>query len=148
MPPTPRLETMCRIVRGPRLESLAEMPVRWAAPSIATGASRAAFMPLSLPRNAQLWLPAVLGSHAQQLFRRRHPDGPTHIFFCIADHFEPSHGTTDRDVERARVAAWVDGYPRLAGRFADADGRPPQHTFFFPEEDYRPELLDALAGLC
>ena len=42
----------------------------------------------------------------------------------------------------------MDGYPRLAERFADADGRPPQHTFFFPEEDYRPELLDALAALC
>ena len=36
----------------------------------------------------------------------------------------------------------------MAERFADADGRPPQHTFFFPEEDYRPELLDALAELC
>jgi hypothetical protein len=70
------------------------------------------------------------------------------VFFCIADHFEPSHGTGDGNLERARVAAWVDGYPRLAERFADADGRPPQHTFFFPEEDYRPELLDALAGLC
>lgn len=105
-------------------------------------------MPLSLPRNAQLWLPALLNSQVQRLFRRRDPDGPTDVFFCIADHYEPSHGTTDVNVERARVAAWVDGYPRLAERFADADGRPPQHTFFFPEEDYRPDLLDALAALC
>ena len=36
----------------------------------------------------------------------------------------------------------------MAERFADSDGRPPQHTFFFPEEGYRPELLDPLAELC
>jgi hypothetical protein len=105
-------------------------------------------MPLSLPRNAQLWLPALLSSRVQRLVRHRHHSGPIDIFFCIADHFEPSHGTSDQHVERARVAAWVNGYPRLAQRFADADGRPPQHTFFFPAEDYRPDLLDALAGLC
>jgi hypothetical protein len=105
-------------------------------------------MPLSLPRNAQLWLPALLSSQIQRLVRRRGGGGQTDVFFCIADHFEPSHATADSTVERARVAAWVDGYPRLAERFADSDGRPPRHTFFFPEEDYRPELLDALAGLC
>ena len=53
-----------------------------------------------------------------------------------------------RDVERARVAAWVERYPRLAQQFADSEGRPPQHTFFFPEEAYRPDLLDSLAQLC
>ena len=50
--------------------------------------------------------------------------------------------------EHARVSAWVREYPRMAERFADSDGRPPQHTFFFPEEGYRPELLDKLAELC
>src|SRR5688500_10848916 len=105
-------------------------------------------MPLSLPRNAQLWLPSLLRSRVQRFFRHRNHSGPTDVFFCIADHFEPSHGTQDRSIERARVAAWVDGYPRLAQQFADADGRPPQHTFFFPEEAYRPDLLDTLAGLC
>ena len=34
------------------------------------------------------------------------------------------------------------------GRFRDSDGRPPRHTFFYPLETYRPEHLDALAGLC
>jgi len=36
----------------------------------------------------------------------------------------------------------------MAAGFTDADGRHPQHTFFFPIEQYRPELLDRLAGLC
>jgi len=105
-------------------------------------------MPLSLPRNAQLWLPGLLASRVRRAFRPQVNNGVTDIFFCIADHFEPRHGAADLDVERARVAAWLDGYPRMAEPFADSDGRPPQHTFFFPEEGYRPELLDPLAELC
>src|SRR5215207_9406523 len=103
-------------------------------------------MPLSLPRNAHLWLPGLI---SQQLSRpkARH-SGPAEILFCIADHFEPAHGAPSIDVERERVAAWATRYPKLAAQFRDADGRPPQHTFFFPIEGYRPELLDILAGLC
>ena len=105
-------------------------------------------MPLSLPKNAQLWLPGVLSSQLRRSLRRRRDDVPTHVLFCIADHYEPAHGGVDRNVQRARVAAWVDRYPRVAEKFSDSDGRHPQHTFFYPEEDYAPELLDALAGLC
>jgi hypothetical protein len=42
----------------------------------------------------------------------------------------------------------VREYPQRFARFADADGRPPQHTFFFPQDEYRPEYLDELAALC
>ena len=48
---------------------------------------------------------------------------------------------------RARVQAWTDGYPALARNYRDADGLPPQHTFFFPGDQYRPEFLESLAGL-
>src|SRR4029078_10711953 len=48
----------------------------------------------------------------------------------------------------ARVARWVEEYPRRFERFRDADGRPPQHAYFSPEEEYEPEFLDAVAGLC
>jgi hypothetical protein len=48
---------------------------------------------------------------------------------------------------RARMQAWSDGYPSLARNYRDADGLPPRHTFFFPAEQYRPELLDPLAKL-
>jgi hypothetical protein len=105
-------------------------------------------MPWSLPRNAQLWLPALLSSRLRRTLAPRRHEVPTDIFFCIVDHFEPDHGGVSLDVERERVAAWVERYPRLAERFADCDGRHPQHTFFFPEEGYRPELLDSLAELC
>jgi len=82
------------------------------------------------------------------MFQPKRHDGLTDIFLCIADHFEPEHGEVDLGVQRGRVAAWVERYPALAQRFADSNGRPPQHTFFFPEEAYRPELLDPLAELC
>ena len=96
-------------------------------------------MPLSLPRNAQLWLPALITSRVHQAFRPVRHDGPTDVFFCIADHFEPSHRHDRRQHRTCARRRVGEGYPRLAERFADADGRPPQHTFFFPEEDYRPE---------
>ena len=48
----------------------------------------------------------------------------------------------------ARVERWVRDYPRLFGAFRDSDGRPPQHSFFYPQEEYEPEYLEALAGLC
>ena len=113
-------------------------------------ASKPSYVPLpfSLPRNAQLWLPALLSSRLRRALTKNRHDGVTDIFFCIADHFEPAHGEVDVDVQHARVSAWVREYPRMAERFADSDGRPPQHTFFFPEEGYRPEFLDKLAELC
>lgn len=101
---------------------------------------------MKLPRNAHLWLPGLLrAQHRRQSTRR---DTPVDVLFCIADHFEPGHGNPGLEIERARVDSWVEGLPRLARRFVDADGRPPRHTFFFPAEDYRREHLDRLASLC
>jgi hypothetical protein len=65
----------------------------------------------------------------------------------VADHFEPANGGVSLEVQRQRVARWARDYPTLASEFADADGRPPQHTFFFPAEAYRSEHLDALAKI-
>ena len=77
------------------------------------------------------------------------PGGPVHLLLCIADHFEPKWGGASPEVARAtgRGAGSRD-YPRLFGGFRDSDGRPPRHTFFYPVEEYEPEYLDALAGLC
>jgi hypothetical protein len=70
------------------------------------------------------------------------------VFVCVADHFEPAWGGASPARQRARVEEWVRRYPELARRHADATGRPPQHTFFYPEEEYLPEHLDRLAELC
>jgi len=68
--------------------------------------------------------------------------------FCFVDHFEPRWGSADYDTERARVHRWCADYPALCAGHLDADGVPPRHTFFYPEEEYRPEHMTDLIGLC
>jgi hypothetical protein len=76
------------------------------------------------------------------------PGRPVHLLLCIGDHYEPKWNQPTPAVARARVERWCEEYPRQFGRFRDSDGRPPRHSFFFPIEEYEPEYLDALAGLC
>lgn len=91
-----------------------------------------------------------LAVYVRETPRRKAPrEGePVHVLLCLADHYEPKGGRASPEMARGRVERWVRDYPRLFGRFRDADGRPPQHTFFYPIEEYEPEYLDALAGLC
>jgi hypothetical protein len=94
-------------------------------------------------RNMQIWLWDYL--------RRRRPGnvaGPVHVMFCFVDHFEPMWKQADLATQRARVDRWCRDYRALASRHRDADGRPPQHTFFYPEEEYLEEHLDKVAALC
>ena len=50
-------------------------------------------------------------------------DGPTHVLFTFVDHFEPH--------DQATMDRWMAAYPALASRHRDADGRPPQHSWFW-----------------
>ena len=93
-------------------------------------------------KNIHLWLPSY--------FQRRPPAAvtPTHVFFCFVDHYEPLWKNASRHQGMERVEHWCENYPRMADQFHDADGRSPQHTFFYPAEEYVPEYLDLLARLC
>ncbi len=73
--------------------------------------------------------------------------GIRHIFFCFVDHFEPLWGKVNRQTGIERVAKWCNTYPRTVDRFRDGGGRPPQHSFFYPQEEYIPECIDLLSGL-
>ncbi|MEM9492785.1 MAG: hypothetical protein AAGC55_26795, partial [Myxococcota bacterium] len=73
--------------------------------------------------------------------------GPRHLLFAMCDHYEPLWGQPPVSVGEDRVKAWTDGYPPLADRVRDADGKKPLHSFFFPGEEYQPQFLDALADL-
>jgi len=100
-----------------------------------------------LPRNIGLWI----GSYVRQrLFKlaKGKVDFPVHVMFCFADHHEPRHGGVDKKQEFQRVAYWLNHYPKLADKFADSDGFHPKHSFFFPEEEYRPEHIEAIGSLC
>ena len=74
--------------------------------------------------------------------------GPVHVMFAFVDHFEPRWGRADYATEVQRMRRWCEGYPALCGGHADADGKPPIHSFFFPSEEYRREHLDDLVALC
>src|SRR5262249_15283732 len=102
-------------------------------------------------------VPRVVCSRSPRMDREQH------VFICICDHFEPQwkghcSGTRDpsrplppRHVQDARVRRWVEEFPVATQGIADSVGRPPQHTFFFPEDEYddeHAEYLDQLADLC
>ena len=90
------------------------------------------------------WLPAYL----LRPLPRFKGTGPTHVMFCFVDHYEPRWGKADYATERRRVRRWCEEYPRLCANHRDADGRPPRHSFFYPEEEYREEHLRDLVELC
>ncbi len=76
------------------------------------------------------------------------PRTPTHVFLCVADHYEPMVGGAAAHVQRDRVDRWVREYPKAVNGIHDSRGRGPQHTFFYPAEVYDPEPVEKLAGLC
>lgn len=82
--------------------------------------------------------------------KRRPPrfDQPVHLLLAICDHYEPKLGKAPPNVASERVRRWVEEYPKQFANFKDSDGRSPRHTFFYPIEEYEPEYLEALAGLC
>ena len=92
------------------------------------------------------WLVPYLRS---ALRRPRKVEGPIHILFAVCDHFEPlsPHGAKPHAVGIKRVQRWLNEYPKLAEQFRDADGVAPQHTFFYPEEEYHPDFVGPLADL-
>lgn len=69
------------------------------------------------------------------------------VWLIIGDHYEPLWGAPPRSVAIERVAAWRKEWPRIAERQRDSVGRPAVYTFFYPQEEYQPELLDPLAEM-
>lgn len=142
-------------------------------PPLATRAVSARHLPgkLSAWVPLLLWLAALVlllgaGAYAVNLIRKRNVTGwlwaylrqdwrepvaagtTRHLLFCFVDHYEPGWRNPGLAVERARVARWSRDLPTLCASHRDSDGRAPVHTFFYPEEEYRPEHLDALVELC
>jgi hypothetical protein len=88
-----------------------------------------------------------LGSVSRLLVPSREPVGMQHVFLCVADHFEPYWENASPELARERMQRWKTGYPRSVEGIVDSLGRPPQHTFFYPAEEYDPSILDQLADL-
>lgn len=82
------------------------------------------------------------------LDRPRAGTGTRHLIFCLCDHFEPFRDGVNAGEARRTVKDWLAAYPDAVRSGCDADGRPPRHTFFYPQEDYDEEILDQLAEFC
>jgi hypothetical protein len=99
-----------------------------------------------MTRNLENWLLSYLAQKFIVLFKRR-PRAKCNIVFLVVDHFEPYWQAVDKGVASERVRSWAKQLPMIAGKHHDANGRHPKYTFFYPQEEYDPELLDMLATL-
>jgi len=97
-------------------------------------------------RNMHLWLGTYIRDRLE--YRLRERPGAVDVYFCFADHYEPYGYGATRERARARVQRWVEHFPPAARRHRDSDGRHPVHSFFYPAEEYDPELLDQLRTIC
>jgi hypothetical protein len=94
-------------------------------------------------KSLDLWLPAYL-----RRTRLRHAkEEPVHLLIAVCDHFEPFHGVGKKEALE-RVNTWREQFPKLAAGFADSGGQAPRQTFFYPVEQYDPDIVSGIAELC
>jgi len=72
---------------------------------------------------------------------------PIHIVLCVVDHFEPFSAGANLLIAQKRVNAWLVNYPKMADKHIDADGKKPQHTWFYPPHLDQSFLKD-IVSLC
>jgi hypothetical protein len=102
-------------------------------------------------QNCAHWLPAYAGQRLTGKGRQR---GSVHLIFCVADHFEPAilpgqgRKRAERNVQQERLEVWFREIPKAVREYRDAEGFPFRHTYFYPAEQYDPELVQGIAEHC
>jgi len=100
---------------------------------------------MNFPRHAELWLASYV---KDRLRRAMSSTKPKRVWVTVTDHYEPLGRSPSLDRALQKVAEWRDKWPRIAEDAPrDAAGQRPQHTFFYPQEEYRSELLERIAGI-
>jgi hypothetical protein len=98
-------------------------------------------------RNSQLWGPNYIRQRLRRIAHRAAPP-LERIWVTIADHYEPMWQQADLSTAQSRVALWRSAWPAIAKRCEpDSAGNAPRYTFFFPEEEYHPTLMEPLAEM-
>ena len=98
-------------------------------------------------RNSQIWGPSYVKQRLRRLTKRETPP-LKRVWVTLADHYEPMWKTSDLKTAQSRVALWRTRWPEIARRCKpDSTGNAPQYTFFYPEEEYHPTLLEPLAEM-
>ncbi len=74
---------------------------------------------------------------------------PIHIILVFVDHFEPKIGPSKgiRSEGDIGLKRWIAEYPKLASKHIDADGKHPQHTWFYPYDAMNRNNLKELSRL-
>jgi len=96
-------------------------------------------------RNIHIWFWAYL---KQFVTLRVASTSTKHIYVCLADHYEPYLDNVDQNRAHARVKRWVEEYPKIAKQHSDSNGRHPQHSYFYPEEEYDEWVMTQIKSLC
>ena len=100
---------------------------------------------MTLPRHAEIWLPSYVRDRARHYARGSRSK---RLWVAITDHYEPLGGNASQQVAMQRVGQWQASWPRIASDApVDAHGMKPRYTFFYPQEEYRAELLAPLAEM-
>jgi hypothetical protein len=94
-------------------------------------------------QTCRLWLPGYCRARVHNWT----PADAKRVWLTFADHFEPWWHQPDEDIALERVRRWTRLWPKVAERHSDSAGRPACYTFFYPEEQYHPKVLDELAKL-
>jgi hypothetical protein len=102
---------------------------------------------MQLIHNSQIWGPSYIRQRLRQITRpAAHP--LERIWVTIADHYEPRWHRADLSTAQSRVALWRSAWPEIAKQcMPDSLGNAPRYTFFFPEEEYHPTLMEPLAEM-
>lgn len=104
-------------------------------------------IPMQLIRNSQIWGPSYVRQRIRQIIRRDMPP-LERIWVTFADHYEPMWKGADLSTAQSRVSLWRSAWPEIASRCKpDSTGSAPRYTFFFPEEEYHPTLIEPLAEM-
>jgi hypothetical protein len=118
-----------------------------ARPSLLRAASRLPVLLYRLARWRALrggWLARHL-ARGQGFDRRRLPAGsPIDVVVVVVDHYEPARSRGDQAAVES-VRSWCAGYEQLVRKHRDADGRPPQHTWFYRYDYPNEGCLQALS---
>jgi len=102
---------------------------------------------MQLIHNSQIWGPSYIRQRLRQITQRAAPP-LERIWLTIADHYEPKWRRADLSTAQSRVALWRAAWPEIARRCRpDSLGNAPRYTFFFPEEEYHPTLMEPLAEM-
>jgi hypothetical protein len=100
---------------------------------------------MTLPRHAEIWLGPYL---KDRLRKSTQPRKPKRVWVAITDHYEPLGMGASVETALGRVGRWRDRWPRIADDAPrDTAGQRPQYSFFYPQEEYRSELLDGIAEM-